>query len=285
VLKTVVWSSTLNKRHSSFLSRIMVFTAIAMALALSAGIWGCSDDNGTANPDPSQGELKMYMVDTPGDYDAVNIVVTEVSVHMTTGDTVSGWWIISDSTRTINLLRLTNGNYDILGSKRLDVGHYSQIRLKIGTGSNVVVDGIRHDLDIPSGSQSGLKLNHAFDIEADALYELTLDFDASRSIHVTGNGRYSMRPVIRVIANVVSGSISGVVSPAISFAQITTTINLDTVMTYADALTGSFKLMVLPAGTYSVGIISGNVNYADSTVTGVNVIARQNTDIGTITLR
>jgi hypothetical protein len=180
---------------------------------------------------------------------------------------------------------LTNGNFDILGSNKLDIGHYSQIRLKIGTGSNVVVNGVRHDLEIPSGSQSGLKLNHAFDIQADALYELTLDFDASRSIHVTGNNRYSMRPVIRVVANVISGSVSGVVSPAMAMAQISTTIGSDTVMTYANELTGGFKLMALPAGTYSIKIESGINLYADSTVTGVNIISQQNTDIGTIVLR
>jgi len=256
---------------------------ILVAALVIVGFTGCSDDNGTGSP--SQGEIKMYMVDTPGDYDEVNVVVTEVSVHITSNDTVSGWTVISDSVRTINLLHLTNGNYDILGTSRLDAGTYSQIRLKIGTGSNVVVNGMTHSLEIPSGSQSGLKLNHQFEIEENALYELTLDFDASRSIHLTGNDRYMMRPVIRVIANVVSGSISGVVSPVVALAQVSTTFGLDTVSTYSDVTTGAFRLMVLPAGSYSVMIHSSVGFYADSTITGVTVTARQNTNIGTIVLR
>ena len=154
----------------------------------------------------------------------------------------------------------------------------------IGTGSNVVVDGEVHPLDIPSGTQSGVKLNHQFDIEANVLYELTLDFDASRSIHVTGNDQYQLRPVIRVIANIVSGSISGIVSPASANAFVSTVAGLDTVTTYANVTSGGFTLMALPAGLYAVAIHSGNSAYADSTLTGVTVVAQQNTNIGTIAL-
>ena len=261
---------------------LMVFLTFTILMFL--GLSGCSESP-TDNSNGTQGDIKMYLVDSPGDYDAVNIVVTEVSVHLTSNDTVSGWTIISDSVRTINLLRLTNGNFDILGRHRLDVGSYSQIRLKIGTGSNVVVGEVTHLLEIPSGSQSGLKLNHHFDIEADALYELTLDFDASRSIHMTGNGQYKMSPVIRVIANIVSGSISGVVSPTAAMGVISTTFASDSISTYADVATGGFRLMMLPAGDYSIKVSSGVGVYADSTIAGVTVTARQNTDLGTIVLR
>ena len=261
---------------------LMVFLTFTILMFL--GLSGCSESP-TDNSNGTQGDIKLYLVDSPGDYDAVNIVVTEVSVHLTSSDTVSGWTIISDSTRTINLLNLTNGNFDILGTHRLDVGRYSQIRLKIGTGSNVVVDGVTHSLEIPSGSQSGLKLNHQFEIEAETLYELTLDFDASRSIHITGNGQYKMNPVIRVVANIVSGSISGIVSPLAASAQILTMVDSDTVSTYMDIISGGFKLMALPAGIYSVTINSRVNVYSDSTITGITVVARQDTNIGTIVLR
>ena len=259
--------------------------ALALTVLPLLGLLGCSKDSGTVNSNGSQGDIRIYMVDTPDHYDAVNIVVTEVSVHIASSDSVSGWTVINATTRTIDLLHLTNGNVDLLGTSRLDVGSYTQIRLKIGTGSNVVVDGQTHPLDIPSGAQTGLKLNHQFEIEADALYELTLDFDVSRSIHVTGNDQYQLRPVIRVIANVVSGSISGVVSPSWANALVYTSVGMDTVTTYADVASGGFMLMALPAGVYSVTIYSGLNAYADSTFTGVAVVTQQNTDIGTIVLR
>jgi len=215
----------------------------------------------------------------------VNVVVTEVSVHLASGDDASGWLVISDSLRTINLLNLTNGTFSIIGVHRLDVGRYSQIRLKIGSGSTVVVDGETHPLNIPSGTQSGLKLNHQFDIAADMLYELTLDFDADRSIHLTGSNQYQMNPVIRVVANIVSGSISGIVTPPMAFTHIVTEVGADSVGTFADVTTGGFRLMALPAGTYSVVVESGNALFADSTITDVYVSAQQNTSLGTIALR
>lgn len=259
--------------------------ALALVFLLLLGLLGCSEDSTTGNSNGSQGDIKIYLVDTPYDYDAVNIVVTEVSVHFASSDSLSGWVVINGTTRTINLLNLTNGNVDILGTSRLNVGSYSQIRLKIGTGSNVVVDGQTYPLDIPSGSQTGLKLNHQFEIEANTLYEVTLDFDVSRSIHITGNDQYQMRPVIRVIANVISGSISGVVSPASAHALVSTMAGLDTLTTYANVTSGGFMLMALPAGIYSVTIHSGVDAYADSTLTGITVVAQQNTNIGTIVLR
>jgi hypothetical protein len=262
-----------------------IMVALALTALLVAGFTGCSKDSSTENTGGSQGDVKIYLVDDPSDYDAVNIVVTEVSVHVASNDSMSGWMVINDSTRTINLLNLTNGNMDILGVGRLDVGRYSQIRLKIGTGSNVVVSGQVYPLDIPSGAQTGLKLNHQFDIEANSLYEMTLDFDVSRSIHVTGNGQYMMRPVIRVVANVVSGSLSGIVSPPTTFGLVSAIVGLDTVSTYANFINGGFMLVALPSGIYSVTIYSGSDAYIDSTITGITVAARQNTNIGTIYLR
>ena len=140
----------------------------------------------------------MVLVDGPTTgIDAVNIAVREVSVHQAGADTVSGWTVIDNTTRTFNLLTLTNGASAILGEKQLNPGHYTQIRLKLGTGSAVVVEGQYYPLDVPSGAQTGLKLTHEFDIAANTLYELMVDFDAARSIHATGK-TYKLNPVLRL---------------------------------------------------------------------------------------
>ena len=67
-----------------------------------------------------------------------------------------------------------------------------------------------HNLTVPIGMQSGLKLNHEFAIEGGDLFKITLDFDAARSVHLTGNGRHMLRPVIGTMAHVVSGGLRGV---------------------------------------------------------------------------
>jgi len=260
-----------------------LLTACLAALSIIAFI-GCSDSNSTSSGPTGTGEIRMYLVDSPSEYNAVNIVVTRVEVHMADADSNSGWWVVNDSTATYDLLTLANGANAILGDTLLPAGHYTQIRLYIGDGSNVVVDGITYPLTIPSGQQSGLKLNHQFEIEPNTLYELTLDFDAESSINQTGNGEYMLNPVIRVIANVVSGTISGTIDPAAAHPWIWTVAGLDTCSTYADALSGYFMLMALPEGTYAVHIEPTDATYQDTTISGVQVMAEQNTDLGTIVL-
>jgi hypothetical protein len=240
-------------------------------------ILGCSD---STSPEPGQGQVKITMVDAPAGYDEVNIVVTRVEVHNSNG----GWFVINNTTATYDLLLLRNGASVVLGDHPLDAGHYTQIRLIIGTGSNVVVDGVTYPLEIPSGEQTGVKLNHAFDIQEGLVYELMLDFDAERSIVVTGNGQYKLKPVIRLTPVVISGTISGKINPISAAGFVYAISGTDTALTIAEPITGSFMLMALLQQTYRVEVFSADPAYNDTTITNVIVVAQQNTNLGTINL-
>lgn len=249
--------------------------------AMTIFIFGCSD---SASPENEQGQIKLTLVDGPGDFDEVNIVISRVEVHKAGSDSTSGWSIINSVEETYDLLLLRNGASAVLGNSKLDAGHYSQIRLIIGTGSNIIINGEFYSLDVMSGEESGVKLNHAFDIEAGLVYELMLDFDAGHSIIQTGNGQYKLKPVIRLVPAVISGTISGRINPAAIQAAIYTITGLDTVSTFADPTSGSFQIMALLQGTYSVKVYPTNTLYRDTTITSISVVAKQNTDLGTITL-
>jgi len=242
---------------------------------------GCSNDNSTGPAPNKNGEFKLTMVDSPANYDAVNIVVTRVEVHM--ANDTSGWVVVNPVPHTYDLLQLVNGASVVLGDTSLAPGHYTQIRLIIGDSSNVVVNGVPFPLIIPSGFQTGIKLNHEFDITAGNLYELLLDFNADRSIHLNGTGQYILDPVIRVEPVVTSGSISGQVLPGEADAEISTLVGTDTVSTVPNS-EGFFSLMTLPAGTYNVNIIPNNLAYKDTTISNVQVTAGHDTNIGVITL-
>ncbi|MBU0473272.1 MAG: DUF4382 domain-containing protein [Bacteroidetes bacterium] len=257
------------------------FSILGLLFVSALFIIGCSD---STSPDSGQGELKITMVDAPAGYESINIVVTRVEVHKADVDSSSGWVIINNNIATYDLLTLRNGASAILGSNFFDAGNYTQIRLFIGEGSNVVVDGVTYPLEIPSGSQSGLKLNHEFQIQSDVIYELLLDFDAQHSIVLTGNGQYKLKPVIRVIPMILSGTISGNISPIITFASVSAISGTDTVSTFAEIFDGSFKLMGLMHGIYNVKVSSGIAIYNDTTIVNVAVVAKQNTDLGTINL-
>jgi hypothetical protein len=261
----------------------IIHVAIILSF-LTAGffIFSCTD---STSPETSgQGQLKLTMVDSPAGYDEVNIVVTRVEVHRSGSDSSSGWFVINNNTATYDLLLLRNGASVVLGNHSLDAGHYTQIRLIIGTGSNVVVDGVTYPLEIPSGEQTGVKLNHAFVIEEGLLYELLLDFDAERSIVVTGNGQYKLKPVIRVTPVVISGSISGKINPVSAAGFVYAISGTDTSLTIAEPITGSFMLMALLQQTYRVEVFSADPAYNDTTITNVIVVAQHNTNLGTINL-
>jgi hypothetical protein len=257
---------------------------LASFLSLSATaifILGCSD---STSPETGQGQIKITMVDAPAGYNQVNIVVTRVEVHKGGADSNSGWFVINNNTATYDLLTLRNGANVVIGNGSLDAGNYTQIRLIIGAGSNVVVDGVSYPLEIPSGEQTGLKLNHTFDIQNGLIYELMLDFDAERSIVLTGNGQYKLKPIIRLVPVVISGTISGRINPVNVIASVYAISGTDTASTLADLTTGSFKLMALMHATYNVKVFPGNAAYNDTTIAGVIVVAKQNTDLGTINL-
>jgi len=246
---------------------------------------GCSDQTTNVDPVDPNGRLKMYLIDSPAALDSVIICVTRVEVHKAGNDSTSGWFVINDLTRYFDLLQLTNGASAILGDTSLPAGQYTQIRLFIGDGSYVIDQGIKHFLEVPSGSQSGLKLIHQFTIESNKLYELLLDFNVEKSIIITGNGQYKLKPTIKVTPVVISGSISGQVLPLDAQPTIWTVYGTDTISTYTD-LQGHFKLMGLLQGLYDVNIIPlDTMVYRDTVITGVQVIANQETDIGTVTLQ
>jgi len=240
---------------------------------------GCSKSTKTA----SEGGIRVYLADTPAEFDAVNIVVSQVSVHKSDQDSASGWTVICDTTQTYDLLELRNGAMALFADHLLDPGHYTQIRLKITDGSNVIVDSTQYDLEIPSGYQSGVKINHQFQIEEDVTYELLLDFDAEKSIIKKGNGQYQMKPVIRAIAKATSGSISGTVDP--KSVEAFALANSDTVAHTHSDTSGYFELIGLPEGLYSVQIVADDTTYADTVFSDVAVVVGQTTDLGTIQLR
>ncbi len=244
--------------------------------------YGCSKDN-PVSPSGS-GEMKMYMVDSPASFDAVLINVTEVDVHSATSDSNGGWYVLNSTPHIYDLLSLRNGISTVLGDTMLPAGQYTQIRLILGAGSSVVINGVSYSLTVPSGFQTGVKLNADFDIQANATYALTLDFNAAKSIIQAGS-KYILQPVIRCTATQTSGTISGTVLPITSNAVVWTVSNSDTVTAYADASSGYFELMALPSGSYTLNIQASDTTlYKSTTMQNVVVASGQNTDAGTITL-
>ncbi len=248
------------------------------SLALVA--FGCG--KGTVTSPRGTGTVRVSLTDAPADFDSVVLVIREVSVHRE-GRDESGWSSVPLTGSVFDLLQLRNGVFTNLGVAIVPAGHYTQVRLILDPGSYLVANGVRHDLVVPSGLQTGLKLVGNFDVPTGGVVDIGIDFDAARSIHITGNGRYMMKPTARVEVIAITGAITGVVTPADPPSALYAIAGSDTVARTISSASGAFTLTLLPPGTYAVGI-DAPTGFRDTTLTGVNVVAGHTTDVGTVTL-
>lgn len=256
-----------------------LFTSIFAMVLFAAG---CS-----TTPDSQMGTLEVRLVDAPIDKATeVNVAVNSVQVNNSETDT--GWVTINEPNQTYNLLDLTNGAYAVLGEAQLEPGTYEQIRLVLDSeGNNIVFeDGTTESLFVPSGAQSGLKLNVNAEIEAGFTYTLILDFNASKSVVKAGNsGRYLLKPVIRASNMATTGIISGTVLPAEAKSQVHAIVDEDTLTTtFADTTDGTFELVGIGEGSYTVAFEPREEGFVGQDTTGVEVVAGETSDIGTVQL-
>lgn len=252
-------------------SRLIFLTLMTGIIYLSS----CSrnDENssnaGTAN-------LAVRLTDTTANYDSVNIDIQGVEIKGGSG-TVS----LNVNSGIYNLLDFTNGHDTLIASAGVPAGTVSQIRLILGPNNYVVVDGVRHDLSTPSAQQSGLKLNLHETLIDGMDYTLLLDFDASRSIVITGNGSYILKPVIKTVSMAVSGSIAGEATPAAALPVLATAFSsTDTLSSFTDS-TGHFLIRGVPAGTYTL-VLTPQPTYVNDTINNVSVTVGNITNVGII---
>lgn len=250
-------------------------------------MWVCfaCDVNDTSQT----GRIKVTLTDAPANYEAVWIEVESVMIHKNGeenengDDEDSGWIIITDESRRINLLDLRNGNEITLSEVELQTGTYSQLRLILGDVNEVMVDGETHNLITPGAQQTGLKVNINAEIETDETFNLLIDFDVAQSIVLTGNGMYILKPVLRTVNQDQSGSISGDVEPDDLLTTVTAINGEDFLSTITDD-DGQFTILGAVPGAYQVLFEMDNGQYKDTTLTNIEVSAGEKTDLETITL-
>lgn len=261
---------------------MLAATGVAAALALAA----CGGGGGSSSSTAPSGTLAMSITDAPACYEHVIVNVAKVRVHMNDDSSTSdadGEWrdiVPANAPVAIDLVNLTNGQLKDLGSATVPAGTYHQIRLVLADTGNTVtpIGGTAQPLKTPSGQQSGLKIKANFSVLADQVNDFLMDFDACKSIVLTGSGQYILKPVVRLSSKPV-GSIQGYVSRNVTVSTgsgtATTTVtgvlssisvsaqqNGTVVRSTIPDANGKFQLSYLPTGTYTVvvtgqGVTSG----------------------------
>ena len=276
--------------------KAVCLTLAAGAASVLAACGGGGGDSGTGPgtvtpPAATMGTLAVGLTDAPAcGFDAVNVTVSKVRIHQssTASDTEAGWTDITLSpAKKINLLNLTNGVLESLGSASLTAGRYTQLRLVLDpnasntTVNSVVPSGtsVEQPLETPSAVQSGIKLTGEFDVAANQRTDVVLDFDACKSVVTRGNGKYALRPVVKVIPAAVNG-INGFVATSLlgSRVMVTAQQNGNIVSATTPSTTGEFFLSRLAPGNYDVVIT------ADGRATAVIAAVPVTSTTGTISL-
>ncbi len=199
--------------------KIFLLTLLVLAVIL---ISGCSQGDQqqpqqTYRSSSATGRLVLQITDAPAvlGIEKAEVTISKVQVHMAetednetameasnstgtnatvTAKNESSWITVVEGSVTYDLLAIKDVK-EFLGSAELKTGKYTQIRLNVDKAV-VTINGTQENLTIPSKT---IKLVNEFDIVANQTTTLTLDFDAEKSISLTGSGKYMMKPTIKVI--------------------------------------------------------------------------------------
>ncbi|ODS35321.1 MAG: hypothetical protein A7316_04035 [Candidatus Altiarchaeales archaeon WOR_SM1_86-2] len=145
-------------------------------------------------PQPGNGTVVFAVTDAAedvGNVSSVNVTINKVLVHSVS----EGWITVSDEEKTFDLLELkAEGAAELLASANLSNGTYNQIRIDVNK-TVVVKDGVAIEAKLPSGE---LKIIIKLEVIEGEISAVTLDFIADESLHVTGDGKIIMAPVLKI---------------------------------------------------------------------------------------
>ena len=253
------------------MKKLLFFVFISF---IAVAIISCmKDDAGNAD----KVSMTFRLTDAPADYDKVYIEI--VGLQVIINDKIIDMDV---ETGIYNLLDFVNGTDTVIADQEIPSGKLSQIRLILGENNSLVIDQASYELTTPSAQQSGLKLNVHNDLNQGIAYEYTIDFDAAKSIVETGNGKYILKPVLRVFTDAVSGAIEGVVFPAKAKPEIyAISAQLDSLSAFADTISGKFMFRGLPAGNYKLSFLPQSP-YLTATLQNISVTTGLVTKLDTL---
>jgi Domain of unknown function (DUF4382) len=188
----------------------------SLGLLVAATLLGLAACGGGGSSGTTQ--VKMSVGDAPVDgAQAVVVKFTGVELTANSGNPVT---ITFAQPKTIDLLNESGTASAVLFNQPIPAGDYGQIRLMVvadGDPANSYItlsDGTMHGLQVPSGSETGLKLVSGFTVPSSGVVDYTIDFDLRKAITCpTGQAPVcTLKPADRLVDNTTVGNIQGVVS-------------------------------------------------------------------------
>jgi hypothetical protein len=157
-----------------------------------------------------------------------------------------------------DLLTLQNGTTaTFLNGSTIPAGQYEWVRLMVDTnpGAMYVMDSTgQHNLTIPSGAETGLKLIQGYTMPVGGVANFTVDFVLSKSL-IAPPGQapdYKLKPVLRLVDNAQVGTIAGVFDATTLAAQPNCGTQAPVVYVYPGASVTPDDIYLPPEGTTDV---------------------------------
>jgi hypothetical protein len=295
-------------------SQTRLLGLLELLVATTLGLVACGGGAGNT------GQMKLAVADAPVDgAQAVVVKFTGVELTANGGSPVD---ITFAQPKTIDLLNQSGTASAVLFNQPIPAGSYGQIRLMVvadGDPSNSYItlsDGTMHGLQVPSGSETGLKLVSGFTVASSGVVDYTIDFDLRQAITCPPGQAPAciLKPTEKLVDNTAVGNIQGVVSntlvpsgctPGVYLYSGTVTAPEDMNSTAATSDTSQpqasrvpvansqppyyYQFTFLSPGTYTVAFTcqaaQDNPDQADSAVmfnpvkTGITVTANQTTTV------
>ncbi len=294
----------------------IVFSVVSGSLFAGCGLF--------PKLDSATGRLRVLITDTPFPIDRVKratITVTRVEVRAAEdrigetwetlqaladddrpGESRDGgeWIVVQEGEQIFNLLELRNGRTSLLANAVIPAGTYDQMRLVCTRGS-ITVGGRSggedrgFELTVPSGEQTGVKIQFEFTVENGKETMLLLDVDLSRAFRPIAGDRaedaagirgfhFTPSLAMRLVHMPAAGAISGEVMDAsgrpVSGVTVSATGSDGRALSSTSSQDdGAYRLLGLPTGTYTVSfeasgyatVLQSDVQVAaDVTTVGVN---------------
>lgn len=203
----------------------------SIAMLMCGSLMACGSGGGGGGDESPTGRISLSITDAPVD-EAMSVVVQFNGVAFKRrGAAAEIVESLSPSPRQLNLLEYQEGRAALLlDDVTLPAGEYEWIRLIVDDEPNVrdsylvQMTGEECELRVPSGAESGLKLNRGFSLPADGSIALTIDFDLRKSVHAPPGQRggatgctqaYLLRPTLRIVDDANVGAIAGTVDNAL----------------------------------------------------------------------
>ncbi|HMB93219.1 MAG TPA: DUF4382 domain-containing protein [Rhodothermales bacterium] len=184
------------------MKRLTYILSLSLCLLLTLTVLaGCDSNEVDAD---NESHVQILLTDAPADFVEANVLIERVEL-IGEDDRVI---LLADEPQPFDLLTLQDGITATLVDEDIPNGTYTQIRVIVDEEAFVLFDdGTTETLKIPSGSQTGIKMNlPVLDIDDDLII-VTIDFDVTESFVKRGNSGkgYIFKPVIKPLSITING--------------------------------------------------------------------------------